>query len=346
MRGEAAVSQIETLDGNLKGLSADVAEVQKPVDRTHNAVTTARSVLAKPRQLSVVMKGLISKAGTLSASATFLTPFPVIGTLAGRIGRILRSVKSAAEKTKKAADTVDRKIGPAKAAVKKIAPPVTKAKLSLDRAQALLQAWLAITGELQRRCGEAPPAEVEAVCGTLNEAMAPELKAIAGAKAGLMRDLAGTSQGLEDLAVAVKPVEDSLEAANDLARGLRPLEGPLRELKKALRPVKWALDAASWVTSRVIDPIVNEILKAVGLKRLVDRLERSLNPFAKHLDPLRRAAAAVDKAVARIGAPGRIVRPLERIPQMEAEITKTMRPLRALSEATAPRPARRGRKKR
>lgn len=323
-----------------------MAEVQKPVTRTHNAVQAAKSVLAKPRQLSVVMKGLISKASTLSASATFLTPFPVIGTLAGRIGRILRSVKQAAEKTKNAADNVDRKIEPAKAAVKKIAPPVKTAKLSLDRSQALLQAWLAITGELKRRCGKAPPAEVEAVCGTINKALAPELKAIAGAKAGLVQDLARTSQGLEELAAAAKPVDDSLKAANDLARGLRPLEGPLGELKKALRPVKWALDALSWVTSRVIDPIVNEILKAVGLKRLVDQLQRTLNPFAKHLDPLRRAAAAVAKSVARIGDPAKIVRPLERIPRLEAEIAKTMRPLRALSEAAAPGATKQSRKAR
>jgi hypothetical protein len=31
-----------------------------------------------------------------------------------------------------------------------------------------------------------------------------------------------------------------------------------------LQSVRWALDAVSWVTHKVIAPIVNEILKAVG----------------------------------------------------------------------------------
>jgi len=325
------MSELAKLHASLTGLSNDVAEVQKPVNRAHLAAKVARAALAKPRQLSQAMRGLIKKADTLSKSAVVLTPFPIIGTLAGRIGTILRKVKSTAEKIERAADRLDKRSRPAQKAVDAVRPPLNKAKMSLDRAQALLQGWLAIVSEVERRFGKAPPAEVEAACARMNASLAPDIKAVAGAKPALKKDLDALGGALEGVAVACKPVDPALEAADDVARRLQPLAGPLNELDKALRPVRWALDAVSWVTRKVIDPIVNEILKAVGLKQLVDRLERALNPFAAHLAPLQKAAAPLDKAVDAIGGTARIAGPLNAIPQLEKQIVAAMRPLKQLS---------------
>jgi hypothetical protein len=325
------MSALAKLRTSLTGLSNDVAEVQKPVNRTYSAAKTAKATLAKPRQLSKAMQGLITKADTLSNSAVVLTPFPVIGTLAGRIGTIMRKVKSTAEKIKRTADRLDTRSKPAQKAVDTILPPLNKAKMSLDRAQALLQGWLAIVTELERRFGKTPPAEVESACAKMNASLAPDIKAITGAKPALRKNLDTVGGALEGIAVACKPVDPALSAAQDVARRLRPLEGPLNELRKALRPVRWALDAVSWVTRKVIDPIVNEILKAVGLKRLVDRLERTLNPFAAHLAPLQKAAAPLSEAVKAIGATARITAPLARIPELEKQVVAGMRLLKRLS---------------
>jgi hypothetical protein len=206
--------------------------------------------------------------------------------------------------------------------------------MSLDRAQALLQGWLAIITELESRLGTAPPAEVEAACQQMAAKLAPDVKAVAGAKRGLARDLEKIAGAFEDIAAACEPVEPALKTANDVTRRLQPLQGPLNQLGRALRPVRWALDAASWVTRRVVDPIVDEILKAVGLKRLIDRLEGSLNPFAAHVASLQKAAAPLSKAVKAIGDPSRITAPLARIPQLEKQVAANMRPLKQLS-ATA-----------
>ena len=321
------MSELEKLDRSLGGLSGDVARMQRPVDRTYTAVRGAKSVLAKPKQLSKSMKWLASKAGTLRLTALFLMPFPVIGTLAGRIAKILRSLKSTAERTKRAADKLDRKIVPAKNAVAKVEPPITKAKLSLDRAQALLQGWLAMTAEMKRKFGDDPPPEVESVCGGINAALAPELKSIAEKRTSLAQSLNSIAAGFEGVVKAGRPVSDAIEIGENIARDLRPLEGPLRELNKALRPVKWALDAVSWVTNKIIDPIVNEILKAVGLKKLVDQLERKLNPLARTVAPLERAVDTMEKSVAKLADASGLSASLNAIPEIEKRVVAAMKPL-------------------
>ena len=326
------MSALAKLRADLTQLSDDVAEVQASVNRAYSAAKIARATLAKPRQLSRAMRGLITKADTLSNSTVFLTPFPVIGTLAGRIGKILRKVKSTAEKIKRTADQLDERSKPAQKAVNTILPPLNKAKKSLERAQALLRGWLAIVTELEERFGKTPPAEVEAACTKMNAAL--RIKAITGAKTELKESLGDVADALDGIVAACKPVDLALTAAEDVARRLRPLQGPLNELRKALRPVRWALDAVSWVTSKIIDPIVNEILKAVGLTRLVDQLERALNPFAAHLAPLQKAVSPLSKAVKAVGGTARITARLARIPGLEKQVAAGMRPLKHLA-ATA-----------
>jgi ABC-type transporter Mla subunit MlaD len=325
------MTELGNLERNLRRLSGDLARVQKPVDRTHAAVKGTKSVLAKPRQLSLAMKRLSSKARSLRYTALFLIPFPVIGTLAGRIAKVLRSVRRTADRAKRAADRMDRKVKPAKNAVAKVHPPVSKAKQSLDRAQALLRGWLSVTEEMNRRFGDRPPEDVESACGGMNAALAPEMKAIAEKRAALTQSLNAVGGGFEGVARAGKPVADALAAADDLNRALRPLEGPLKELNKALKPVKWALDAVSWVTSKIIDPIVNEILKAVGLKKLVGKLERSLNPLARTVAPLERAVNAMERSVARLTGSTKLVTSLDKIPELETRVVAAMKPLRRLA---------------
>lgn len=325
------MTELANLERNLSRLSTDVAKMQKPVDRTHSAVRGARSVLAKPRQLSLSMKWIASKSKSLRYTALFLMPFPIIGTLAGRIAKILRSLTRTADRTKRAADKMDRKIKPAKKAVARVQPPVSKAKQSLDRAQALLKGWLSVTEELNHRFDGCPPEEVEAACGGMSSALAPQLKAIAEKRPALTRSLNAISGGFEGVARAGKPVAEALAAADSVSRSLRPLEGPLRELSKALKPVKWALDAVGWVTSKIIDPIVNEILKAVGLKKLVNKLERNLNPLARTVAPLERAVTSLERSAARLGGTAAVAASLGRIPDVEKRIVAAMRPLRRLS---------------
>ena len=324
------MTELDTLDGHLRQLSRDVARIQKPVDRAHAAVTVAKSVLALPRRLSLAMKRLASKATRLRYTALFLMPFPVIGSLAGRIARVLRSVKRTADRARRSADKLQRRIRPAKTAVSRIAPPLAKAKRALDRAQGLLQGWLALNAELRRRHGRRPPEDVEAACAGMNAALAPELDTIAKRLPALAASLTTLSEGLEGVAKAGRPVEQALAAADDLEQRLRPIEGPLRQLDRALKPVKWALDAVSWVTRKVIDPIVNEILKAVGLAKLVNRLERSLNPLARTVAPLERAVGTMERSVAKLGASTRVAAGLDRIPEIETRIVAAMRPLRRL----------------
>lgn len=324
------MSALAELRANLTALSNAVDVIRAPVNRAHLAAKIAKSALAKPRQLSQAMQKLIRKADTLGSSSLFLTPFPVIGTMASRIGKILRNVKSTAEKVKRSADRMDEASKPAQKTVQAIEPPLNRAKIPLDRAHALLQGWLAIVTELEQRFGEQPPEKIEAACAKMNASLAPEIKAIDKAAPALQKDLNAVADALEDIAGASSVLDPALKTARDIEDRLEPLEGPLRELAKALRPVKWALDAARWVSEKVIDPIVNEILKAVGLQRLIDQLERTLNPFSDHLQPLQKAVAPLKKAVKALGTPARIARPLAKVPELEKKTVAGMQPLKTL----------------
>ena len=119
-RRAASIPELTRFKRNLKTLAGEVAKVQKPVDRTYLAVHGAKAVLGQPRKLSRSMKWIASKSDTLSDSALFLMPFPIIGTLASRLATVLRSVKSKAERAKRAADKLDRRFKPAKDAVARI----------------------------------------------------------------------------------------------------------------------------------------------------------------------------------------------------------------------------------
>jgi len=330
---EVTTPELTRVKRNLETLSSEIAKMQKPVDRTYVAVHAAKAVLGQPRKLSRSMKWIASKADTLRNTALFLTPFPIIGTLAGRIAKVLRSLKSKAERAKRAADKLNRRIKPAKDAVARIAPPVTKAKVSLDRAQALLQGWHAASDAVEDHAHtlDAASEEVARVCAEINDGLAPELETIAAKRTPLTRSLDTLSAGFEGIARAGKPVGDALAAADELMRALRPLDKPLNALRKALRPVKWALDAASWLTSRVIDPIVNEILKAVGLERLVRELERKLNPLARVVAPLERATDSIRSSVDKLQRNTAAVRSLDNIPAIEKRIVAAMRPLHRLA---------------
>lgn len=183
----------------------------------------------------------------------------------GNLDRSLRGLSGDVAKMQRPVDRAHAAAAATKSALAKVQPPIIKTKSALDRAQALLQGWLAMTAEINRRYERSPPEHVETVCAGINCALAPEIKAIAEKGAPLKKSLDSTSQAFEGVIKASKAVTDAIEAADDLMRSLRPLEGPLNALKKALRPVRWALNAVSWVTGKVIDPIVNEILKTVGL---------------------------------------------------------------------------------
>ena len=331
------IPELGRLKRSLSTLSGEVARVQKPVDRTHLAVQAAKSVLGLPRKLSRSMASIASKSDTLHKTAIFLMPFPIVGTLAGRIAKVLRSVKSKAERAKRAADKLDKRLAPAKDAVARVAPPVAKAKASLDRAQALLKGWHAAAETVERRAGaivevgEGAAEEIARVCAGINAALAPELEIIAAKRAPLTQALDNLSAGFEGVAKAGKPIGDALDAADELVRALRPLEKPLDALRKALRPIQWALDAAAWVTRRIIDPVVNEILKAVGLERLVRDLERKLNPLAKIVAPLERAADSVRRSVDKLRIDPAALRSLDEIPAIERRIVTAMTPLKQLA---------------
>lgn len=330
---EESIPELARLKRNLKTLSGEVAKVQTPVDRTHVAAQGTKAMLGMPRKLSRSMKWIASKSDTLRDSALFLMPFPIIGTLAGRLASVLRSVKSKAERVKRAADKLERKITPARDAVARIAPPVSKAKASLDRAQALLQGWFAAVEAVESNVQalEQSAREVARVCAEINHGLAPELENISARRASLKGSLDTLSAGFEGIVKAGKPVGDAVDAAEDIVQKLRPLEKPLNALRKALRPVQWALDAASWLTSRVIDPVVDEVLKKVGLERLVRDLERKLNPLARLVAPLERAAVSVQRSVEKTRRNAAAARSLPEIPAMEKRIVAAMRPLRRLA---------------
>lgn len=330
---EASAPELARLKRNLKTLSGEVAKVQKPVDRTHVAVHGAKAMLGMPRKLSRSMKWVASKSDTLRDSALFLMPFPIIGTLAGRLAKVLRSVKSKAERAKRAADKLERRTKPARDAVARIAPPVSKAKASLDRAQALLHGWFAAVEAVESNLQalEQSAQEVARVCAEIDDGLAPELENISTRRASLTDSLDTLSAGFEGIVKAGKPLGDAVDAADDIVRKLRPLEKPLNALRKALRPVQWALDAASWLTSRVIDPVVDEVLKKVGLERLVRDLEAKLNPLARLVAPLERAADSIDQFVDKVRRNAAVARSLNEIPAMERRIVTAMRPLKRLS---------------
>lgn len=284
--GSSVMSELARLEANLKSLGGYVVALQEPVNKVSAGIAQIKSLLAKPRQLSSMLGDIRSRADTLSKVARFLSVFPIVGTVMGQVANVLGRVSRSVGQMKSAADQVDAKLKPAKAVVAKGEKPVASAKQTLDAAQARLASWLGMTAALRAQFGDTPPAAVEQAVAGINAAMTPPMTVIDGVEKKAAPPLKKVDGAFSSVERLMKPVADSLAAAEGVTRALSPLEKPLKVLRDALKPVEWALKALSWVAKKVIDPIVKPILRAFRIDLLMAQLERALNPLAKLLAPL------------------------------------------------------------
>ncbi|MEO0829516.1 MAG: laminin B domain-containing protein, partial [Pseudomonadota bacterium] len=102
-----------------------------------------------------------------------------------------------------------------------------------------------------------------------------------------------------DRAIELDALDKAEQMLNDLCNitnSIKVLQKPLSILNSVLSPVKWALDAVDFIFKITVEPILNPILKALGVTALFDRIADSLSallPNALDLDAVERA---LDKA--------------------------------------------------
>ena len=100
--------------------------------------------------------------------------------------------------------------------------------------------------------------------------------------------VAGKLEAFND-AVAGNPLRTAQQMEADLCAIIdkfKFLQEPLNILDAALRPIRWALDASDFVFDKVVNPILDPILDAIGVNKLFDALSEALGALLPDVDIL------------------------------------------------------------
>lgn len=332
-------NQLLVLDQNTAELRRDLQAIKTPADKAHSAIEKVKAPLlvpgeikAKVQRVKTVAKGLDSLARLAS-----IVPGP-IGVGAKGLHRALvpligkRGAPGVFDQVLSALTRVDRALKPVVTKLNQVERPIDAARDDLENLLVHVGRLEAIAESVRSHYGAAPPEDVQACLGKLNQGLALVVKPMRAARERAAGPLAELAKGLDKLRAALKPLNT---IAREVERALSQLESKtVREISKVLnkiaRAVKPILDAWDWIIKNTI----GRLLKLLGINlgaidRFFKNLIKALNPFKglqRRIDQITRDLAA---RVAALPAVAALLRALGALPdlerQLDREIQKVLR---------------------
>lgn len=120
--------------------------------------------------------------------------------------------------------------------------------------------------------------------------------------------VASQAAALKDLLAPVERVHGAVAAATrslgEVTDKLAPLMGPLNTIKAALSPFSWVLDKADWVISKVLDPVLDKLLKATGITGLIDNVAEAISGLLPQADLFNPVNSAFDQVLDKLATEG------------------------------------------
>ncbi|MEP3891060.1 MAG: LamG-like jellyroll fold domain-containing protein [Hellea sp.] len=90
---------------------------------------------------------------------------------------------------------------------------------------------------------------------------------------GLVGDVSASFGGITGLLNLARGVEAQISG---ISNSIGFLRAPMEILTKALKPIEWALDAIDFIFDKVVAPILNPILEALGVTALFNKIKAQL----------------------------------------------------------------------
>ena len=295
-------SELKIYQGHLESARSTVLTV-------YNALKVVDTTLSVVSGALFVLKQIDTNADRLEKVATGLqTVLKLVGKigplkgLTKPLGELLEAVENRAREVEASAEKLDSKFKPLSDAIS-----IQKAIIGLQLvtlSESLDQIYSIKAGiddavdavELTPLPTQASAAvaNANAVVKPVNDTAATITNAINVAE----NAAAAVANALSGILSPAKAVIAIFNTIQDIVGSLDFLSGPLKAVQAVVRPIEWALDAIDFVFNAVVSPILDPILDALGVKKLIQGILDSINlptiaPFAALETELQKLSDAI-----------------------------------------------------
>ncbi|MEM8553788.1 MAG: hypothetical protein AAGF71_03075 [Pseudomonadota bacterium] len=298
----AAGPELSDFNSNLSGTQARVEEVRGLVQEG----------VDKAQQVEDALNIFDDIASNADFVASVISGIKVVVQLLGKVGplksvsvllkNVLDDMSDAVKAVANKARDIDQKLEPSKEKVRDAREELEGIEEDLGNASDELETYqtagLAVENTLDVLDGlqvaddlsddvdnivETPNDAVSSV----NEAYDDAVDALNGV-GGLLNSIR-----LPALNLAINIQNDLNKITGDLAF----LKKPLEAVNVVLQPVKWALDAVDFVFDKVVSPVLNPVLDALGVTKVMDKISDSLKKLLPDVGDLTSAEDALEDAI-------------------------------------------------
>lgn len=282
-------------------------EAEDKLQVIHNVTEQIEETL---RHLSACQKAM----KTLAQVATAMSAIPIIGSVANALSKVLKSaekslntiqkslvgLKDTAKTIDKAADAADKGLQTAIDTDDRLAEILPKVEKTLTVLDYLLQIADCLV----------PLVAGSSLADTLNKTR-DKIDAI---EQSAKLPITTMNDVLDDLCESLSKVKEQCDEIENKCRNLlvvinrlkavaevfSPIGNAFQRVINAIAPIKWVLKAAQCLIDKIFNPVIDAILKATGLSKLIDELEAkiiNLLGFDDIIDEIKKAIGG-DKIVA------------------------------------------------
>ncbi len=282
------IAQLDTLKSDIIDAEEALASAGKVVGK----IKTLQQTIEEVKDDSVKLR---ETAKSLDQIVDLLTKFGPLKALARPIEALSGEIRDRAEQLDKQVGTITEVVVPFQTVVKVMDAAIKGARAAMWDARGdivAVEESLTEASETLANTEQMLPAEAQA---TYDAVLGPggTLEQIAGNIDGVAATLARVHSGAQQVIDNLTDLEgfaDSVaQVASQIAAVLEPvsgLTGPLSAVGDVLEDFDWVLDAADWVFDRVVSPVLDPILEALGIEALIDRLSNPLQDLMPDIDLL------------------------------------------------------------
>ncbi len=293
VRSEPLLPEVDRLIACLEATVEPLRTCRDLSGKLRDEVAQLVASIEAPRKAARNIKSLDSMIGTIAKVCQFLSVFPVVGGFASTINRILGTAiqpplaavaKALGEADKRLMKPVDDELARLRPVFEALEEALHELADVIDELLTTLRVvnsvadvlWglSVISGNQKAR------AEVESMLKRYNDTA----RAVLDAADDFGRHLGGF-HGAADLARKIAPpVTKFLSSAADLVfkpvnaalSHLSGLKGICETARNWLKPFEWVLAWAGWFIEMTIGWLIDKILDALGLRKLVEALKNTL----------------------------------------------------------------------
>lgn len=270
---------------DLDNIAQNTGLLVAPIAKLDSAVSGTKTVVDDIDGLFTIVDDVCLIIDELGVLAVALNTIPVVGEIADALDEVVvpvandvKAVVSPLQNTFKDIDTILGDVVEGITDLEKVMQAISTDIPNVTNVVAVLNCLLEIATPLvNAMSGTAAASRLSKVVdeyNTIKQEVSSDVLPVANAIDDISKVVGEFATELEK---AIDEVQDkvggaiaSIEHASSI---LSPIHEAVKILNDALSPVMWAIDAVECIFEKIIMPIVDDILKATGLEKLIDGFE-------------------------------------------------------------------------